>query len=247
MTTKSGKLRKAPEELLLQDAATERAPARAPKKLSHNRAGQRLGRKGRDTRERIIAAAAALIANPESGPITLSAVAREVSLGMSSIYNYFNDFTELLLALLEPVTADAEEGHLKILSQPWPDEDLDRRCREFVEAYHAFWVKHSRLLHLRNTFADQYDRQIMIHRVSTAMPAIALLTRQMGHDPDLRGTPALSMATALYMGLERALTVATNEGLQKAFPTAFAVEIESMLRSQSRLLSLGIRDIRGCD
>src|SRR5579871_6514030 len=73
--------------------------------ISHNLAGQRLGRKGRDTRERIMAAAAELIDEAGEGAISMSSVARRASLGMTSLYNYFADFTEVVLALLEPVMA----------------------------------------------------------------------------------------------------------------------------------------------
>src|SRR5690349_300939 len=71
--------------------------------VSHNLAGQRLGRKGRDTRDRIIAAAVELIYCSPADPLTLSAVARQANLGMTSLYNYFGDLPELLAAVLEPV------------------------------------------------------------------------------------------------------------------------------------------------
>src|SRR3546814_11955977 len=56
--------------------------------VSHNLNGQKLGRKGRITRERILAAAIELIDSPEEA-VTLSAVARRASLGMTTLYNYF--------------------------------------------------------------------------------------------------------------------------------------------------------------
>lgn len=220
------------------------AVANSDKELSHNRYGQRIGRKGRDTRERIVAAAASLIDDPEAGAITLSAVAREAGVGMTSIYNYFRDFTELLLALLEPVTVSAEEGHLKKLRESWPDDELDRHCIEFVRSYYEFWRKHARLLHLRNSLADVQDVRMMKQRVATATPAIMLLRRQMGDQSDDRGTPALSMATSLYIGLERAFTVATDYELEKAFPSEFVLKVESLISSQSRLFALAIRDQR---
>jgi len=83
----------------------KRAAAGA-KPLSHNLNGQRLGRKGRDTRARILAATNELLAGPIDTPISLSAVARQASLGMTSLYQYFTDLTELLLALLEPLMTD---------------------------------------------------------------------------------------------------------------------------------------------
>jgi AcrR family transcriptional regulator len=70
--------------------------------LSHNLVGQRLGKKGRDTRERILAATDRLLAGPPDTAISLSAVAREASLAMTTLYIYFNDLTELLLAVLDP-------------------------------------------------------------------------------------------------------------------------------------------------
>src|SRR3546814_7301779 len=82
--------------------------------VSHNLNGQKLGRKGRITRERILAAAIELIDSPEEA-VTLSAVARRASLGMTSLYNYFTDLTELLLAVLEPVMATAEKSYLALL------------------------------------------------------------------------------------------------------------------------------------
>src|ERR1700761_2044010 len=90
--------------------------------LSHNLLGQRLGKKGRDTRERILAATERLLAGPPDAPITLSAVAREASLGMTSLYLYFNDLTELLLAQLSTVVAQTEEAYAGHLRGHWPDE-----------------------------------------------------------------------------------------------------------------------------
>src|SRR5688500_16342358 len=101
-----------------------RPAARLEEAVSHNLNGQKLGRKGRVTRERILAATAELLAGPRDAPISLSAVARQASLGMTSLYNYFSDFTELLLALLEPVMESAEDAYLAQLREPWSDDEL---------------------------------------------------------------------------------------------------------------------------
>ena len=59
--------------------------AKVPENLSHNLNGQRLGRKGRDTRERIIAAAQEILTEPiEDGLITLSEVARRASIAAAA-------------------------------------------------------------------------------------------------------------------------------------------------------------------
>jgi AcrR family transcriptional regulator len=218
--------------------------AKRPPPLSHNLNGQRLGRKGRDTRDRIIGAAQVLLAGPRAVPFTLSAVAREASLGMTSLYLYFTDLTELLLALLEPVMAEADEAYISKLRTRWPEEALNEHCHDYVTAFYAFWDRNSRLLHLRNSLADNQDDRMARQRVDAATPVIKMFVDQMGHDPAILGTPAFGMATVLYAGIERIVTVATDADMQSLLQGNFASHINHYLQSEARLLELGIRDYR---
>jgi AcrR family transcriptional regulator len=211
--------------------------------LSHNLVGQRLGRKGRDTRERILAATERLLAGPPDKPVSLSAVAREASLAMTTLYLYFNDLVELLLAVLEPVTASAENSHIALLRDYWPDETLGRQCFEFVTAYHRFWVKHSRLLHLRNNFADNHDERMGQHRINSSLPLIKLLILQMGGELSIRSTPTSAMATVLVTGVDRLITVATS-GIVISQTEDLSSHVRYLLEAEARLLELGIREGR---
>jgi AcrR family transcriptional regulator len=217
------------------------------KPLSHNLNGQRLGRKGRDTRERILAATNELLAGPGDVQISLSAVARKASLGMTSLYLYFNDLTELLTATLEPVMATAEDAYISRLRRYWPDEELRERAIDFVTAYHGFWVKHSRLLHLRNNMADRRDERMLMLRVRSAQPLMRLMVEQMGGDLEQPGSPVFSMATALMTGLERVVTVTTDDTLQGLLQARFSSSHAHLLCAEARLLELGIRDYRALD
>lgn len=215
----------------------------SPSPISHNLNGQRLGRKGRDTRKRILDAVHEMLAEASDEQITLTAVARRASLGMTTLYAYFNDLTELLLAVLEPIMATAEESHIGLMRRRWGDAELDRRTLEFVTAYNAFWVKHSRLLHLRNTMADAGDERMGLHRVDSARPIMTLLVQQMDGDLSKPRTPVFSMATVLMTGLERIVTVTTGGALPN--PADLPVNPrELLLQAEARLVELGIRDYR---
>lgn len=219
------------------------ALAAAPCDVSHNLNGQRLGRKGRGTRERILTACAELLADDDAA-ISMSAVARRASLGMTSLYNYFADLTELLLAMLEPVMATAEESYLGMLRERWPDAQLGARCLDFMCAYHAFWSNHSRLLHLRNTMADNRDERLLVQRVLSTQPMIALFVAQMdgeGSDPD---APQRGMATVLMTGIERTVTVATDPGLTGLFGENSRRRDDHYLLPEARLMELAISDTR---
>ncbi|MGR4864731.1 TetR/AcrR family transcriptional regulator [Caulobacter sp. LARHSG274] len=225
-------------------AKAKRGSSTVAKPNSHNLNGQRLGRKGRLTRDRILAAANELLAAPGEVSISLSAVARQASLGMTSLYLYFTDLTELLLAILEPVMVEAETAYLGHLRERWPDETLNAHCLEFVTALHGFWHKNSAVLHLRNSMSDQRDKRMMENRVRAAQPVIGLLVMQMDQDPQETGSLAAGMATVLYTGIERVVTVATDRILPTVLPGQFAPNVRNFLRSEARLLELGIRDFR---
>lgn len=212
--------------------------------LVHNLNGQRLGRKGRDTRDRIIAATQELLSGPQTEPISLSAVARKVPLGMSSLYLYFTDLTELLIAVLEPAMATAEDAFIARLRARWPDETLGQHCLDFMTAYYDFWERHSSILHLRNQMADRKDIRMMHERVRVAQPVIRQFVEQMDHDPNVPRTAAYGMASVLYTGIERVVTIATDNELQVALQSGVTPPVQNWLLSEARLLELGIRDYR---
>lgn len=211
---------------------------------SHNLAGQRLGRKGRDTRDRILAAMAELLAGPRDTQISLSAVARQASLGMTSIYNYFTDFTELVMAVLEPVMASAEDAYLAMLRNRWSDEELGARCVEFTAAYHGFWARNSRLLHLRNSMSDNPDPRMMLHRVKCTQPIIRLIVQQMDGDSWKHRSPEFAMATMLMIGIERSVTISTDNELPPLIALDIQHDADHFVRPSARMLELAIRDMR---
>jgi AcrR family transcriptional regulator len=221
--------------------AGRRAPAKV---VSHNLNGQRLGRKGRDTRDRILAVAKEIVEDFDEAQITISEVARRANLRMASLYVYFADLTELGLALLEPVMAEAETSYLELLRTSWPDSELAPRCNQFVQGFYAFWQRNSGILHLRNTMADRKDQRMTDHRINAARPVIAMLVEQMGHDAAERGSPAVGMATVLYMGFERAVNIATDRHFGDAMGERFAPDIEHYMEAEARLFELAIADYR---
>jgi AcrR family transcriptional regulator len=222
-------------------AKTARQPADP---VSHNLAGQRLGRKGRDTRERIIAAAVELIYAPETEPLTLSAVARQAGLGLTSLYNYFNDLSELIQAVLEPVMATAEESYYGLIRIRWSDHELGARCHQFVVAYHDFWARHTRLLHLRNSLSDSGDQRMADMRIAATQPIIRRITEQMNGDPRARRSREFAQATVLMIGIERAVTIATDRELPILIAQDIQHDADHFLRPCARLMELAIRDMR---
>lgn len=213
--------------------------------IDTNLQGQKLGKKGRITRDRILGAARKVIEDPDAESFTLSAVARETGLRLSSIYNYFADPTELFLAVLEPVAEESEDAYVRLLRDRWPEERLEDCCVEFVDAFQAYWRKNSRMLHLRNRLADQHDERVLLQRIAMARRVVRLLGFQMDGDVEKATGPQFDLASVLYTGLERVVTIATDEELKLHYPANIKPRFEgATLHQQARLLALAIADMR---
>ncbi|GAC1420950.1 MAG: hypothetical protein NVSMB69_20380 [Novosphingobium sp.] len=223
------------------------APQRGPlaESAERNQVGQKLGRKGLLTRERILAATRELLSAEPPQPLTLSAVARAVGLGMTSLYVYFKDLTELVLAVLDPVMASSEDAYVGLVRQRWDDDTLGEHTLAFVEAFHGFWREHSRLLHLRNALADARDHRMSEHRIQMARGIINLLGRQMDAPASRDTGTEYDLASVLYTGLERVVTIATDAELQATFPPTIRPRFRgATLEQQARVLALAIADER---
>lgn len=213
--------------------------------LSHNLAGQKLGRKGRDTRDRIVAAAFELLySSPPDTQISLSAVARQANLGMTSLYNYFSDLPEVLLALLDGAMKTGEESYLGLMRIRWPNEELVERCYQFVAGYHDFWARHTRLLHLRNSLSDNGDQRMIAQRVAATQPIIRQIVKQMDGDPRAPRSPEFAMATVLMIGIERSVTIATDRELPVLIARDIQHDCGHFLRPCARLMEMAIWDMR---
>lgn len=179
--------------------------------VSHNQIGQKLGRKGQETRERILRAMLRLLDDPNGPPVTLTSVANEASIRLTNLYLYFPDMGQLLLAALVRVMDTAAASYVDRLSQRWPDETLEQSCLEFLTAHYAFWKRNARILHMRNALADAGDLRVMEYRNMATTPLIALLAAQMDCSADEdEGDGCRQVAVVLLTGLERVATVVTN-------------------------------------
>ncbi|MCB2063436.1 MAG: TetR/AcrR family transcriptional regulator [Novosphingobium sp.] len=233
-----------------REAAAEGQPldlaiARAGETVSHNLNGQRLGRKGRETRERIVRAAIEALENENGEPFTLSAVARGASLGMSSLYNYFTDLSELMVAALEPVMGAASESYLALLGDYWPDSELNERCAQFWDSYAGFWRQHASVLHQRNRMSDAGDELMLACRVDAGQPLVRGIAEQLGSgDMAEPGYDARAMASVLGTMMERIITVQTQPNYRKYATASLDRGPNSLGAAGTRLLALAIRDWR---
>lgn len=209
--------------------------------VSHNLVGQKLGRKGQETRERILGAMLRLMDDPDGPPVTLTSVAREAAVRLPNLYLYFPDMGELLLAALGRVMEAAEPEFDDYMHVRWPDAALRETCHAFLRAHFAFWSRNARILHMRNALADAGDMRVAIYRNEISRPLLDMLEFQMDACGDAR---AVAMATVLLTGFERMATVLTSAALRNAGLVHQGVgrdaHVAGLLEAESELLAHAI-------
>lgn len=210
-------------------------------RVSHNQVGQKLGRKGQETRERILLAVLRLLADPDGPPVTLAGVAKEASVRPPNVYLYFPDMGDLVLAALMRVMESAEEAYLARLRRRWPDEALEQCCLDFLRAHFAFWRRHARLLHMRNAMADANDLRVLRYRNDVTLPLIELLARQLGSEQEATDR---NLACVMMTGLERVATVVTNPQFRimagAISPADQRAYVRSLIEAEAEMIAVTI-------
>lgn len=139
------------------DAPDTGKPARA-RKRQQNLYGQSMGRKGTQTRERLIRATTELLEKRSLRDVSVSDIATLAGTSSSGFYIYFTDVSEAALAAaqgIEQITPEIQT----ILEQPWTRNDGQERAAALVEAYVNFSSQHHAILRIRNLSADEGDKR----------------------------------------------------------------------------------------
>ncbi len=148
-----------------------------PKADATSTTGRALGRRGTETRQRILDTLASMIETSGVRELRLSEVTREVGVSPPAFYQYFKDLDEALLALCEQ-TAERTNEVRAALEHPWIESPGDEGAREFVERFIAYWDAHRPVLWVRNVAAQDGDDRFRQIRNRSLTPITHELKRQ---------------------------------------------------------------------
>ena len=191
-----------------------------------------MGRKGLESRERLLAATRRLIEAYTGARITASSIAREANLASQTFYLYFKDVDDLILTLCERASANAE-GLPRMLEGQWPDDEIDERCLSFIEAYYQHWDENRSLLAYRNFRSDAGDPRFITLRFNTAMPVVTLLAHKLSGERPLADTPpsdaALTRSIVFFASMERLAGRPDHvpEGEQRHIPRSLLIATQA--------------------
>lgn len=184
------------------------------KSRNHNKHGQSLGRKGRETRDRLLNAARELLQSNSPLQLTVVAIAKRAKMSSATFYLYFDDVQGLLLMLSEEAEKDMQVVH-DVLDEPWDPKslELDHAAR-VVEAFVSVWDKHREVLRYRNLEADRGNAEFENIRLRTSVRIVSRFAEHIfAAYPDSSGfsyNEAMAEASVLVAAMERLAAVETD-------------------------------------
>lgn len=174
-----------------------------------------LGRKGIETRLRLMNAARELLLSTSPVSLAVAAIARAAKTSPATFYVYFNDVMDVVLALAAE-SSDDLDAVLETLDR-WQDGLPARKgAAAFITAYRAYYAKHRPIFAIRNMEADRGDARFLDIRVAAGEKILMRLAGLMarGHratgDAVMDERNRVARAAVIYAAVER---LAASENL----------------------------------
>ncbi|MES2898997.1 MAG: TetR/AcrR family transcriptional regulator [Pseudomonadota bacterium] len=174
--------------------------------ITTNKQGQTLGRKGLESRAKLMDAARRLLETHSPVEVTAVAIAAEAGTSPASFYMYFDDTKDILYALSE-VAGEAMAAIHPIFDEPWVGTNLEEKAMSVVQAITTVWGEHRQVLRFRNMEADRGDPRFEQLRMNTYIPFIERFAQRIltinPASETRRRADAYAEATIFHAAMER--------------------------------------------
>ncbi|MDT5100268.1 MAG: hypothetical protein QOC76_4005 [Mycobacterium sp.] len=195
--------------------------------------GRPLGRRGTETRDRILRSIERLVEENGLRGLRLADIAQEVGFSTPAFYQYFDDIDGAVLALNEEI-GPISEGLNEALATDWTGDQALHTIEQFVGAYLEHWDRHRAVLRARNIAAQDGNERWAAIRKQDLLPVKNALARKVaaaqaaGH---LAGSVAPTAVAAILV------TLLDSVAMYGPHDTALGVDRRELARSVTLLLA----------
>ncbi len=201
-------------------------------KTENGRTGTVLGRKGTQTRARLLAATRALLQTVSPFQLTVVAIAKAAKTASATLYVYFDDVEHVLYELCGEACREFSEMLARHPGWFTERETIADNVQEFIDEYNQVWERHSDVLLYRNLEADRGNLRFLEVRTVTGMSIVHLLASAVRvARPGLTEVEAQADAIVLYSAVERLAGTRRNYvAMRRALP------FDELLKAQARVI-----------
>ena len=157
------------------------------------------GRRGRQTRDRLLDATAEMLDTRSYRDLSVVDVARSVGTSPATFYQYFSDVEAAILVLAGRMVEDGEQLRSAVADATWTGKAARTSAEQLVDAFLTFWRDHGavlRVVDLAIAEGDQRFRQIrndLLGPITAALRDAAADLDRTEHDPSAAGAVLVSM------------------------------------------------------
>jgi AcrR family transcriptional regulator len=163
--------------------------------------GRALGRRGAQTRQRLLDATARLLEDNGLRELRVVDIARSVGLAPATFYQYFGDVEAAVLALSAAVGEETASVN-ELVRRSWDGPDGLDVVRRMVEDFIANWDRHRAVLRTRNLAAQEGDDRFRAVRNDALRPLTEGIAAKVAARTD-PGVAPYAAAAAMVAMLER--------------------------------------------
>ncbi|MDJ0850469.1 MAG: TetR family transcriptional regulator [Myxococcota bacterium] len=149
-------------------------PTTEPKAVDQS--GRALGPRALHTRQRLLDATVALLAERSVRDVSVVEIARKADTSPATFYQYFKDVGDATLVLADQA-AEEMPAVLELIDGPWRGQKGLDTARAIVRAFVDHWDAYRAVLLVRNLWADEGDRRFMKVRRRALSPVIEHLAK----------------------------------------------------------------------
>ncbi len=137
--------------------------------------------------------------------LTATAIARHAKTSSATFYVYFDDVSDVVLALATEASEDLDTV-MAALATWRAGQSTEEGARTFFNVYRAYWDRHRAILGIRNMEADRGDVRFLHIRSNAGLQIIwelGALIRDGHCDGTLGEEQAVARATVIFAAIER--------------------------------------------
>ena len=185
------------------------------------------GRRGLATRRKLIDCTIKLLATTPYRDLKVTDITRAAGTSPATLYQYFVDLQDVLLAVAEQTTEEARQLVDLIANQPWKGSGGVRSAERLVDGFIDFWRSHRPTLRVVDLLSTEGDKRFRHQRVVMLNAITKSLAEEIRKVNPGAKVDAMAMAGVLVGMLAQ---VAGHQSGFEAWDIKFADVRESMIR-----------------
>ncbi len=170
----------------MEDRTLEASPSEDLRAID----GRIPGRRGRQTRDRILEVTEALLGTTSFRDLKVADIAREVGCSPATFYQYFKDVEEAILVLAQVMVEDDQALTAPLVDASWSGKGATEAANSLVDAFLGFWRDHQAVMKVVDLAIVEGDRAFRALRNDLLAPVSKGLAKEIramkadGRHPD---------------------------------------------------------------